>query len=154
MHRNNSVGSRFLRVCVFGLATISAAVVITTDSADARRRHHRHHARHHVERDSYNPAFASIIVDGNTGAVLSASNPDGLRHPASLTKILADAKTDRVLGVHILGPDAGTVIHECAIAMEFAGSAEDIARTCHAHPQLGETVKEAALAADKRALHI
>ncbi|WP_031335742.1 D-alanyl-D-alanine carboxypeptidase, partial [Rhodopseudomonas sp. B29] len=76
------------RVCVFGLATISAAVVITTDSADARRRHHRHHARHHVERDSYNPAFASIIVDGNTGAVLSATNPDGLRHPASLTKIM------------------------------------------------------------------
>lgn len=88
MHRNNSVGSRVLRVCVFGLATISAAVLITTDSADARRRHHRHHARHHVERDSYNPAFASIIVDGNTGAVLSASNPDGLRHPASLTKIM------------------------------------------------------------------
>jgi dihydrolipoamide dehydrogenase len=69
-------------------------------------------------------------------------------------KILADAATDRVLGCHIIGPSAGDLIMEVAVAMEFGASSEDIARTCHAHPQLGETVKEAALAADKRALHI
>ncbi|MCB9987562.1 MAG: dihydrolipoyl dehydrogenase [Rhodospirillales bacterium] len=69
-------------------------------------------------------------------------------------KILADAKTDRVLGVHILGPEAGTMIAECVLAMEFGASAEDIARTCHAHPTLNEVVKEAALAVDGRPLHI
>ncbi len=61
-------------------------------------------------------------------------------------KILADKKTDKVLGVHIIGPDAGTIIHECVLAMEFGASSEDIARTCHAHPTLNEAVKEAALA--------
>jgi dihydrolipoamide dehydrogenase len=69
-------------------------------------------------------------------------------------KILADAKTDRVLGVHILGPDAETMIAEAAIAMEFGASSEDIARTCHAHPTLSEAVKEAALAVDKRAINM
>jgi dihydrolipoyl dehydrogenase len=68
-------------------------------------------------------------------------------------KILADAKTDRVLGVHILGPDAETMIAEAAIAMEFGAAAEDIARTCHAHPTLSEAVKEAALAVGKRAIN-
>lgn len=69
-------------------------------------------------------------------------------------KILADAKTDRVLGVHIIGPEAGTLIAEAVLAMEFGASAEDIARTCHAHPSLEEAVKEAALAVDGRAIHI
>jgi dihydrolipoamide dehydrogenase len=69
-------------------------------------------------------------------------------------KILADAKTDRVLGVHILGPDAGNMIAEACVAMEFSASSEDIARTCHAHPTLTEAIKEAALAVDKRALHM
>jgi dihydrolipoyl dehydrogenase len=69
-------------------------------------------------------------------------------------KILADAKTDRVLGVHIVGADAGTMISEATVAMEFGGSAEDIARTCHPHPTLSEAVKEAALAVDKRAIHM
>jgi dihydrolipoamide dehydrogenase len=68
-------------------------------------------------------------------------------------KILADAKTDRVLGVHILGPDAETMIAEAAIAMEFGASSEDIARTCHAHPTLSEAMKEAALAVLKRAIN-
>ena len=68
-------------------------------------------------------------------------------------KILADAKTDRVLGVHILGPDAGNMIGEAAIAMEFGASSEDIARTCHAHPTLTEAIKEAALAVAKRAIN-
>ncbi len=69
-------------------------------------------------------------------------------------KILADAKTDRVLGVHIIGPTAGEMIHEAVIAMEFGGSAEDIARSCHAHPTLSEAVKEAAMAVDGRAVHM
>ena len=69
-------------------------------------------------------------------------------------KILADAKTDKVLGVHIIGPEAGNLIHEAAIAMEFGASSEDMARTCHAHPTLAEAVKEAALAVEKRAIHM
>ena len=69
-------------------------------------------------------------------------------------KVLADAETDRVLGVHIIGPHAGELIAEAAVLMEFGGSAEDLARTCHAHPTLTEAVKEAALAAGKRAIHI
>jgi len=69
-------------------------------------------------------------------------------------KILADETTDRVLGVHIIGPDAGTMIAEAAVLMEFGGSSEDLARTCHAHPTLNEAVKEAALAVDKRAIHM
>ncbi len=69
-------------------------------------------------------------------------------------KILAESETDRVLGVHIIGPDAGTLIAEAALAKEFGASAEDIARTCHAHPTLNEAVKEAALAVDGRAIHI
>ncbi len=69
-------------------------------------------------------------------------------------KILADKRTDRVLGVHILGADAGTMIAEAALAMEFGASAEDIARTCHAHPTLSEAVKEAALAVDGRPIHV
>jgi dihydrolipoamide dehydrogenase len=69
-------------------------------------------------------------------------------------KILADAKTDRVLGVHIVGADAGNMIAEAAVAMEFGAASEDIARTCHAHPTLPEAVKEAALAVDKRAIHM
>ena len=68
-------------------------------------------------------------------------------------KLLAEEKTDRLLGAHILGPDAGTLIHELVVAMEYGGSVEDIARTCHAHPTLAEAVKEAALAALGHALH-
>jgi len=74
--------------------------------------------------------------------------------PDGFVKILADAQTDRVLGVHILGPDAGNMIGEAAIAMEFGASSEDIARTCHAHPTLSEAIKEAALAVDKRAINM
>lgn len=69
-------------------------------------------------------------------------------------KILADARTDRVLGAHIIGPDAGTMIAELALAIEFSASSEDIARTSHAHPTLNEAVKEAALAVDGRPIHI
>jgi dihydrolipoamide dehydrogenase len=69
-------------------------------------------------------------------------------------KILADAQTDRVLGCAILGPRAGDLIAEVAVAMAFGASSEDIARACHAHPTLAEVVKEAALAVDGRAIHI
>jgi dihydrolipoamide dehydrogenase len=69
-------------------------------------------------------------------------------------KLLADKETDRVLGVHIVGPDAEALVMEVAVAMEFGASSEDIARTCHAHPTLTEAVKEAALAVEKRAIHM
>ncbi len=71
-----------------------------------------------------------------------------------LVKILADARSDKVLGVHIVGPLAGDILAEAVIAMEFGASSEDIARTVHSHPGMGEAVKEAALAVDKRAIHI
>ena len=68
-------------------------------------------------------------------------------------KILADKNTDKVLGAHVIGPHAGEMIAEMAIAMEFGASSEDIARTCHAHPTYSEAIKEAALAVDKRTIH-
>ena len=77
-----------------------------------------------------------------------------LGHSEGRVKVLADKKTDRVLGVHIIGPRAGDLIAEAAAAMEFGASSEDIARTCHAHPTLAEALREAALAVDGRALHI
>ena len=76
------------------------------------------------------------------------------RTTEGFVKVLADEATDRVLGVHILGADAGTMIAEAAVLMEFGGSAEDLARICHAHPTLNEAVKEAALAAEGRAIHM
>ena len=88
MLRTTLASSRVLRVCVLGLATITTAIIFTTDAADARRHRGRHHVRQHEARQSYSPAFSSIIVDGNSGATLSANNPDASRHPASLTKIM------------------------------------------------------------------
>ena len=89
MLRTTLASSRILRACIFGVVTTTAAVIFTNDAADARHSRHRHVARHHQEaRESYNPAFSSIIVDGNSGATLSATNPDASRHPASLTKIM------------------------------------------------------------------
>jgi dihydrolipoamide dehydrogenase len=77
-----------------------------------------------------------------------------MRHTEGFVKVIADAKSDRVLGVHIVGFGAGEMIHEAAVLMEFGGSAEDLARTCHAHPTMSEAVKEAAMAVAKRAIHI
>ena len=77
-----------------------------------------------------------------------------MRHTDGFVKILADTATDRVLGAHILGFGAGEMIHEAAVLMEFGGSSEDLARTCHAHPTMSEAVKEAAMAVEKRAIHI
>ncbi|MFO1108342.1 MAG: serine hydrolase [Bradyrhizobium sp.] len=88
MLRTTLASSRALRVFALGLITVSTATIFTTESADARRYRGRHHVRHHEARSSYSPAFASIIVDGNSGAVLQSSNPDASRHPASLTKIM------------------------------------------------------------------
>src|SRR6202171_236583 len=89
MLRTTLASSRVLRASVFALFTITTAVIFTRDTADARRYRHRHHARQHQEaRESYSPQFSSIIVDGNSGATLSANNPDASRHPASLTKIM------------------------------------------------------------------
>jgi dihydrolipoamide dehydrogenase len=76
------------------------------------------------------------------------------RQTEGFVKILADATTDRVLGAHIIGAGAGEAIAELCVLMEFGGSAEDLARTCHAHPTLSEAIREAALAVDKRAIHI
>ena len=70
-----------------------------------------------------------------------------------MVKMLADAKTDRILGVHIIGPMASELIAEAVVAMEFAASSQDIAMICHAHPSLSEAMKEAALAVDKRTLN-
>ncbi|MEA2833776.1 MAG: dihydrolipoamide dehydrogenase [Methylobacteriaceae bacterium] len=77
-----------------------------------------------------------------------------MRHTEGFVKVLADAETDRVLGVHIVGFGAGELIAEATVLMEFGGSSEDLARTCHAHPTMSEAVKEAAMAVDKRAIHI
>ncbi|MDF0581897.1 serine hydrolase [Bradyrhizobium yuanmingense] len=90
MLRKNLSSSRWARVGVFGLLTVTTAVIFTTDAAEARR-HRRHYAHHKVQRDvseSSSPKFASIIIDANSGAVLQATSPDGIRHPASLTKIM------------------------------------------------------------------
>jgi len=94
---------------------------------------------------SYNVGKFPFTANGRARAM---GDTDGF------VKILADQATDRILGAHILGPDAGTLIAELAAAMEFGASAEDVARICHAHPTLEEAVKEAALAVDGRALHI
>ena len=77
-----------------------------------------------------------------------------MRHTDGFVKVLADATSDRVLGVHIVGFGAGEMIHEAAVLMEFGGSAEDLARTCHAHPTMSEAVKEAAMGVAKRSIHI
>ncbi|MEE3000508.1 MAG: dihydrolipoyl dehydrogenase, partial [Pseudomonadota bacterium] len=91
----------------------------------------------------------------NTGKFNFTANARAraMNYTDGFVKILADAETDEVLGVHIIGASAGELIQECIVAMEFGGSAEDIARTCHGHPGLSEVVKEAALDVDNRALH-
>ena len=84
---------------------------------------------------------------------MANSRAKAINEPEGFVKILADQKTDKVLGVHMIGPHAGEMIAEMAVAMEFGASSEDIARTCHAHPTFSEAVKEAALSVDKRAIH-
>src|SRR5947209_7384442 len=98
----------------------------------------------------------AAAVPYRTGKFPFTANPRARSngYTEGFVKILAESETDRVLGVHIIGPDAGTMIAEAALAKEFGASAEDIARTCHAHPTLSEALKEAALAVDGRAIHI
>ncbi|MDO9382195.1 MAG: dihydrolipoyl dehydrogenase [Hyphomicrobiaceae bacterium] len=95
-------------------------------------------------------------VDYNVGKFPFTANGRAKANRTTLgfVKILADAATDRVLGAHIIGANAGELIAECCVLMEFSGSAEDLARTCHAHPTLSEAVKEAALSVAKRAIHM
>jgi dihydrolipoamide dehydrogenase len=85
---------------------------------------------------------------------LANSRARAVGQAEGMVKIIADAATDRVLGVHIIGPDAGTMIAEAVLAMEYGASSEDIARTCHAHPTMNEALKEAALATFSKAIHI
>ena len=84
---------------------------------------------------------------------MANSRAKAVDKPEGFVKILADYKTDKVLGVHIIGPHAGEMIAEMSVAMEFGASSEDIARTCHAHPTFSEAIKEAALSVDKRQIH-
>lgn len=97
---------------------------------------------------------AGVDYRKGTFPFLASGRARALGHTEGRVKVLADAKTDRVLGVHILGPRAGDLIAEAAAAMAFRASSEDIARTCHAHPTLAEALREAALAVDGRALHV
>ncbi len=94
---------------------------------------------------AYNKGKFPFIANGRARTL---NDTDGF------VKVLADATTDRVLGVHIIGPRAGDLIAEAAAAMEFGASSEDIFRTCHSHPTLSEALKEAALAVHKRTLSI
>ena len=84
---------------------------------------------------------------------MANSRAKAIDEPEGFVKILADTKTDKVLGVHIIGLHAGEMIAEMAVAMEFGASSEDIARTCHAHPTFSEAIKEAALSVEKRQIH-
>ena len=95
-------------------------------------------------------------IDVRTGAFPFAANgrAKALGDQRGLVKFIADAKTDRILGVHMIGPMVSELIAEAVVAMEFGASSEDIARICHAHPSLSEVVHEAAMAVDKRSLHI
>jgi dihydrolipoamide dehydrogenase len=98
----------------------------------------------------------SAGIDYRVGKFPFTANPRARANgdTEGFVKILADKASDRVMGVHIIGPDAGTLIAEATLAIEFGASAEDIARTCHAHPTLSEALKEAALAVDGRAIHL
>jgi dihydrolipoamide dehydrogenase len=97
---------------------------------------------------------AGIAYDVGKFPFTANGRARAMRHTEGFVKILADAATDKVLGVHIVGFGAGEMIHEAVVLMEFGGSAEDLARTTHAHPTMSEAIKEAAMAVAKRAIHI
>jgi dihydrolipoamide dehydrogenase len=97
---------------------------------------------------------ASIPFRRGSFPFFANARAKALGETEGFVKVLAHAETDRVLGVHILGPRAGDLIAEAAVAIEFGASSEDIARCCHAHPTLAETFKEAALAVGHRAIHV
>src|ERR1700682_6433331 len=134
MLRTTLASSRALRVCVLGLVTFTTAIIYTSDSAEARRYRHRSYVRHHtshVARESYSPQFSSIIVDGNSGAVLTSNNPDGSRHPASLTKIMT-------LYLLFERLDAGQM--KLDTEMDVSGHASEQART-NLGLKPGQTIK-------------
>lgn len=97
---------------------------------------------------------ARIVYKKGVFPFIANGRARALGSTAGRVKILADSKTDRILGVHVIGPRAGDLIAEAAVAIEFAATAEDVARASHAHPTLAEVVREAALAVDGRALHV
>ena len=97
---------------------------------------------------------AGIKFNAGKFGFIANGRARAMNQTEGFVKVLADAKTDRVLGVHIIGFGAGEMIHEAAVLMEFGGSAEDLARTCHAHPTMSEAVKEAAMAAYNKAIHM
>lgn len=90
---------------------------------------------------------------GNFPLTANSRARANLESYGGFVKILADKKTDRILGGHIIGPNAGDLIHELVIAIEYGASSEDLARTCHAHPTVSEAIKEAALAAHFKSIH-
>ena len=94
-----------------------------------------------------------IVYKVGKFSFMANSRAKAINEAEGFVKILADSKTDKVLGAHMIGPHAGEMIAEMSLAMEFGASSEDIARTCHAHPTFSEAVKEAALAVDKRTIH-
>ncbi len=96
---------------------------------------------------------ASVAYKIGKFPFMANSRAKAINEPEGFVKILADKLTDKVLGVHIIGPHAGEMIAEMSVAMEFGASSEDIARTCHAHPTFSEAIKEAALSVDKRQIH-
>ena len=102
--------------------------------------------------------FLNIIKNSSVALTIGLLELTGRARAMQATdgfvKVLADAATDRVLGCHIVSQGAGELIHEVAVLMEFGGSSEDLARTCHAHPTMSEAVKEAAMGVEKRSIHI
>jgi dihydrolipoamide dehydrogenase len=96
---------------------------------------------------------AGVEYRAGTFPFMANGRARALGDTTGMVKMLADAKTDRILGVHIMGPMASELIAEAVVAMEFAASSQDIAMICHAHPSLSEAMKEAALAVDKRTLN-
>ena len=123
------------------------------------------HASHHINNILRNNSLPisdeeeNLLKDLNIKykvgkfSFMANSRAKAIDDAEGFVKILADEKTDKVLGAHIIGPHAGELIAEIGVAMEFGASSEDIARTCHAHPTFSEAVKEAALSVDKRAIH-
>jgi D-alanyl-D-alanine carboxypeptidase len=114
MLRTTFAMNRAVRAGFFGLATIATVVIFISDSAEARHHRRGHRGHHHALRESYAPAFASIIVDGNSGATLSANNPDGTRHPASLTKIMTLYLLFERLETGAMKPDTEMAVSEHA----------------------------------------
>jgi dihydrolipoamide dehydrogenase len=107
----------------------------------------------HIDRRVEQLKAEGVAYKAGTFPFLANGRARALGDTTGMVKMLADAKTDEILGVHIIGPQASELISEATVAMAFKASAEDIARICHAHPSLSESTKEAALAVDKRTLN-